>query len=134
MLLACEAPVAARKTVPAAACEEGTSCPEQQGPRPAGGDRELPVTPVVPDRDPPPVEKPDAAPPSEETLVEVEATPKVGPSCAKLEECCANLRKAGITGSANQCDSVVADRNEVSCASVNEDYMTPDEFYDPVCF
>lgn len=125
MLIACAAPVATKSTV---ACDDnGKACPEQKAGTPTakkpGTTPVLPVTPVISDRDPPNVADAGA-----------DTGPSIGPSCATLKTCCENLRKAGITGSANQCDTVVTDGNEVSCSSVNEDYKTPDDYYDPVCF
>lgn len=129
MLIACAAPVATKSTI---ACDnDGAACPEQKAGTPVtnkpGTSSELPVTPVVVER----------APPNETAPVVdagVDSGPAIGPSCTALKACCENLRKAGITGSANQCDTVVTDANEVSCSSVNEDYKTPGETYDPVCF
>jgi hypothetical protein len=63
-----------------------------------------------------------------------DAAPATGPSCTKLEACCGELLKAGITGSAKQCDQVVDDKNEYSCYLANEEYKKADDYYDPVCF
>jgi hypothetical protein len=58
----------------------------------------------------------------------------VGPQCTKLWECCANLRAAGITGSADQCDDSALGNDELTCEIADENYKTPDDNYDPVCF
>jgi hypothetical protein len=58
----------------------------------------------------------------------------VGPQCTKLWECCANLRAAGITGSADQCDESALGNDELTCQIADENYKTPDDYYDPVCF
>jgi hypothetical protein len=58
----------------------------------------------------------------------------VGPKCTQLWACCANLRAAGITGSANQCDESALGNDELTCDIANENYKTPDDNYDPVCF
>ena len=58
----------------------------------------------------------------------------VGPQCMKLWACCANLRAAGITGSADQCDDSALGNDELTCQIADENYKTPDDYYDPVCF
>lgn len=58
----------------------------------------------------------------------------VGPQCTKLWACCANLRAAGITGSADQCDDSALGNDELTCQIADENYKTPDDYYDPVCF
>lgn len=79
----------------------------------------------------------DAVPlptPRPEVPVDPPKEPTTGPSCTKLAACCTNLRNAGITGSANQCDTTVKGNDELTCDIQNENYKTPDDFYDPVCF
>lgn len=51
--------------------------------------------------------------------------------CGKLDACCKALAKKGITGSANQCTSVVSTKNEFACDTTFQTYKTPDEAYDP---
>ena len=58
----------------------------------------------------------------------------VGPKCIALWSCCYDLRQAGITGSANQCDDTALGNDEITCEIANENYKTPDDYYDPVCF
>jgi hypothetical protein len=57
--------------------------------------------------------------------------PVLGFFCGKLDGCCKALAKKGITGSANQCASVVTTKNEFACDSTYQTYRTPDEYYDP---
>jgi hypothetical protein len=57
-----------------------------------------------------------------------------GPNCRALEKCCDALDDARITGSGAQCRRTVDARNETSCRAAHEEYKTPDDYYDPVCF
>lgn len=51
--------------------------------------------------------------------------------CGKLDACCKALAKKGITGSANQCASVVSGKNEFACDATFQTFRQPDENYDP---
>jgi hypothetical protein len=82
--------------------------------------------PDIPDD--PPVDVDPPADPADDPLADV------GPMCTTLWACCANLRAAGITGSADQCDDTAMQNDELTCDVANEAYKTPDDFYDPVCF
>lgn len=125
-------------------CEDqGKSCPEQTAkPGPAKGTTKiLPVTPVPVDRDAataqandagtdaalPPVESEDAGPPGP-----LQGPP--GPLCNDLSDCCTSLRNAGYSNLADQCDKTSAGLNETACATDHEDYRTPSDTYEPVCF
>lgn len=48
--------------------------------------------------------------------------PTLGFYCGKLEACCKALEKKGITGSANQCKSVVSTKNEFACDTTFQTY------------
>jgi hypothetical protein len=76
--------------------------------------------PTTPPATPPPATPPPATPP-----------PALGAFCTKLQICCAALKKAGITGSARQCDEVVTAKSEVACSLMQDDFRTPDDSYDP---
>ena len=76
-----------------------------------------------------------APPPSEPATKPADAgastPPTLGFYCGKLEACCKALEKKGITGSANQCKSVVSTKNEFACDTTFQTYRTPDDYYDP---
>lgn len=96
---------------------------------------EKPTTPT--DTVPLPTPRPaDADPPASSSSSSSGSTDPlagVGPKCTKLWACCYNLRQAGITGSANQCDDTALGNDELTCDIANENYKTPDDNYDPVC-
>jgi hypothetical protein len=155
-LVACEAPAATaeRTCVPGAyvfcRCEDrsvGTKLCKEDGRSfakcsctGASDDRDSEEPPDVSgskttkDR-PPPEPSRDAGPTGQPSPTSSEPEPKPpGPSCETLHVCCGELRKAKITGSANNCDSIVAKRDEYFCMLANEDYKRPEDNYDPVCF
>ncbi len=57
--------------------------------------------------------------------------PALGFFCGKLDACCKALAKKGITGSANQCASVVTTKNEFACDSTYQTHKTPEDYYHP---
>jgi len=152
LVLTCAEPPPAKKATAAACDPSQTDCPAASGARPPTKDGTLKTTigtPLEsPDKKPKPVDPKageDESPntePTEETTTPTTPVPvpaerpeeELGPSCTKLKTCCENLRQAGITGSARQCDDTVAGKEELTCDIQNENYKTADDFYDPVCF
>lgn len=154
LVVACAEPAPARKK--AAVCDPATTdCGPTSGPRKEQSDGTLKTTTGAPLEAPDAKSKKETAPTSATPPAGGEETepvadpdpipfppldldppdlPAVGPKCSQLTDCCANLRTAGITGSANQCDETAAKNDEFSCDIANTLYKTPDDFYDPVCF
>lgn len=93
-----------------------------------------PATEPVPLPTPRPTESASSSSSSSSSSGSIDPLANVGPKCTKLWACCYDLRQAGITGSANQCDNTALGNDELTCDVANENYKTPDDNYDPVCF
>lgn len=120
-------------------CEAGKDgCPKAQTPTKRDSNELEETTQRTPDDELTPLKAEDdedeQAPPPPSPPPPPPPAPVTGPFCSALENCCHNLLVAGITGSANQCVGVVKQNNETACAEKHQEYRTPDDFYDPVCF
>ena len=121
-IVACAAPPT-NKT-PLLVCTAGEEgCPDEQ----AVNARERPASKTEVDR----TEDELVAPVATSRDSGRDAAASLDPTCAALKPCCAALLAAKITGSAGQCDRVVADDNGYSCQLARNEYRTPDDFYDP---
>jgi hypothetical protein len=134
-VVACSA--GSSKGPPLVVCTPGQDgCPQENsalshGKNPA--DSETPSDPV-----PTPGQTPKASPTPKSTPAPDPGDAGGGGSsggsadgCGMLASCCAAIRSAGITGTADNCDAVVANADPIACDSELAADAIPDDFYDP---
>jgi hypothetical protein len=125
-VLACSAPAPAGKAL-VVECDEGSDGCKEDGVKKKKPSETVP-TDVTEEESP--SQNPPPAPAANDAGTNADAG-GVGAKCAALRPCCAALRVKGITGSADDCDSVYAANSEYGCYSALLDLSTPDDFYDP---
>jgi hypothetical protein len=142
LAVACAAPAPSNKTL-VVDCDQsqGEDCSEQEqrsnarsGASSSSSGGQGPLTPdTVPDG-PAPARDAGAAPDaSASSSSSSGGTAARGPSCTALAACCTKIEKAGFTGSARQCQKVVATNEEYACFVTKADYAKPTDEHDAIC-
>jgi hypothetical protein len=143
LAVACAAPVPSNRSL-VVECEEGEAC-DAEGQRSnarsgasssssssGGAGPRMPDT-VLEDAAVPAPAADAGAPSSSSSSSSSGGTSTRGPSCTALATCCEKIERAGFTGSARQCRSVVTSNNEYACAVTKKDYAQPIDQYDAIC-
>jgi hypothetical protein len=137
----------ANKGPPLVVCEAGKNgCPDDTPTHPKQGSSPT-DTPGATPTDPPPPASPTPAssppPASQPTKTTPDPSPSKDPppdpttptpdngACAALAPCCAAIRAAGITGTADNCDRVAAAGDGAACDTELKSDGKADDFFDP---